>query len=378
MISNDTRLVGAVLVSSLLLTGCGLTSMPSKMDSTNSKMDATNSKMDKMIEKMEQTNTNTGSMPKKMDQTVAGMTQTNANMQSMIGKMEATNKKMDQLIEKIDRTNANTAAMLGKMTETVDGMAKTNSALGEMLGKMDIANEGVHGQAIVVGLDMMFKAASTRYLTPPLAMIPGGEIVAKYAYPHELMKLTSLMLREIDMVRPDTARQGDAAYMQSLADEKYAKVMAVEIIAAMTSQEKVEQIVHDQIEGGGRYMRTALQFLALRMAFTRDVLLDGDILAEKLETQEQLRTAIERISNLDYIARLPYAKDISVKTRGLLPPYDNLNEIMDPRMVVPYWGRVAGAIDQELDPRRAQVHAALVTQLRSEIAKAQSYWSEQK
>jgi hypothetical protein len=143
-------------------------------------------------------------------------------------------------------------------------------------------------------------------------------------------------------------------------------------------QDSVEEAVRTEVTGGGRYDSTVYALLMLRTLFVKSILIEEDLFSIKLDDLGKIDEAITRVSDLDWIARLPFADQIAVKTRGMLIPDDNVNEKLDPRMTVSMWKRIAMSLDAELDPAKVGNSPEAQARLKKDretVQAYQDYWS---
>ncbi|MGZ3771316.1 MAG: hypothetical protein ACXVCP_18320 [Bdellovibrio sp.] len=219
---------------------------------------------------------------------------------SMDGKMDSMNHKMDQMGE-----------MNSKMSKMNDGMQKTV--------------DGIHSQELLIPLENMIKAETIEYLYPvPTSLMPYAKKFAESASNQELVELTYLWLKHINEITPvqDIDKDGkpvDLTLEQTNAfrKQRIGKALALAAIAGFVPQETVEQMVKEHIVGGTRHRKTALQFLALRAFFIKDILLEKSLLEELMDEVGKLEDSIKYMNQLEYLISLPFANLISVRTTGL-------------------------------------------------------------
>ena len=247
------------------------------------------------------------------------------------------------------------------MFDMPDKVDQSNANMEEMKHKMDKANEGMqstkdllHKQTLLVALSEMLKKENSMNLYPaPTGMMPGGQAFSEEATPEELAKITFLHFREVNDGSPDPSLQVGGKWPAELATsvdhDKLVKFTAIEVIAGFAPQEKVEEIVAKEIVGGGRYQKAAFGFLALRAAFIRDILVQQGLLEYKLSDPGMIEEAVKQVEYLEYLARLPFAKKIAIKTIGMLKLEDNVELALDLDMKE-LWARIDRGFETDLDP----------------------------
>lgn len=221
----------------------------------------------------------------------------------------------------------------------------------EMNGKMDEMNasteklaEGVHLQSLVIPINELLKSDSFLKLSPfPTTIVLYAKPFAEEARPKELVELTYLWLKEIDEVLPEkdfdsegnpypenTVCTGEClSRLNQTRREKIGKLMTLQAVAGFTPQSTVDALIRTQIYGDGRYYEAAMKLLMLRFVFIRDILLDNSLLNQNLDKIGEVEEAVKYMGQLDDLARLPFAEQIQLTTRGVMKPYLNAEYALD-------------------------------------------------
>jgi hypothetical protein len=312
-----------------------------------------------MPDKIDQTNEQVSETNRKMDSTNAAIRETNHNMVDMEAElvamravMEAMSGALDEMRQLLDQMRQSMAQMQSSMGSLNDKMDKTIQAIAETNRKMEKVNSAIHKQTLVAALTEMMKPENTAYLFPPTGMMPAGQTFAEEATSNEIVQMIYVTLKDIDEVQPDSAPSRSRQTPEEMDHDKLAKFTSLEVIAGLMPQTSVEEAVTTEINNGGRYDMTVYQLLMLRTLFIKSILIEEDLFAGKLDDLGKIQEAITRVTQLDWIVRLPFAAQIGVKTRGMIDPDDNVDERVDLRMTVPMWDRLARALDTELDPAK--------------------------
>jgi len=279
----------AVIAMSLSLSACGLFDMPNKMDDTNGKIDKTN-------------------------HTTEGLS----------SKITTTNETAKELGNKLDRTNQS----------------------------LDKTESGLHKQTLLVALKDMFDPEHTKSLVPvPFGMFAGGKTFAEelredevvdwfYAEtkdiksnaPDESQKILIPVLKPaIDSVTgsvefvaqyddrihnghkfkvPQTEWAFPIRYVDSFNNKKDIMLNAMQVVAGFLPQSMMERLVQDEIANGGIREQTVYLILDLRDQFKRGALLKNSLFEDRLKNFKQYKEAFTHVFDLEYIAELPYAKQI--------------------------------------------------------------------
>ncbi|WP_413288738.1 hypothetical protein [Bdellovibrio sp. HCB337] len=241
------------------------------------------------------------------------------------------------------------------MIEMPQKMDKTNENMELMIQNMNHTNSGIDKQSKLIPFENLLKAENTENLTPiPTRLMPFGKELALVISAEDMVELTYLWLKEIDEVYPDhkvDANGNELPYsteeIGKINHDKLARLVGLQIIAGFLPHATVEQIIHKQIHTGGRYEDVAYAILMMRSQFVRDVLLEASLLASPLNNSGKVAQAVEYNKSLDYLARLPFAKKIAVKTRGFIPAENSPEETFNPEIALINWKRIQSAAEQD-------------------------------
>jgi hypothetical protein len=227
-------------------------------------------------------------------------------MADMPKKMDDSNKKMDEMGHKMDQTNRQ---------------------MEDMVQRMDHTNGGIDKQSKLIPFENMLKSENTENLSPiPTRLMPFGKELALVISADDMVELTYLWLKEIDEVFPAhkmDANGNEVPYTQDEIDkinhDKLARLVGLQIIAGFLPQNVVNDMITKQVYTGGRYEDTVYTILMLRVQFIRDVMLDASLMAAPLNNAGKIAQAVEYNKNIDFVAKLPFAAKISLKTKGFIP-----------------------------------------------------------
>jgi|GEM_PF-5301852 len=216
---------------------------------------------------------------------------------SMNSKMDQTNQGMSQMNQKMDDTNAG-------MAQTNSGMAKTNLS--------------IHKQTLLIALSELQKEENTVSLMPPTGMMPAGETFSNEATPTEMIQVFYLWLKEIDSAQADDPNT-------NLDRKKTIKLTGLEVIAGLAPQEKIDQLISEQVASSGRFESTVYQFLMLRSAFIDDVLIQESLLSNTMSNPGMFEEALKYMKELEIISKLKFRDKIAIKTIGMSTPGNNID-----------------------------------------------------
>ena len=251
-----------------------------------------------------------------------------------------------------------------KATKSVpDKLDSTQTKIDDTNNTIEETNEYIRKQKMLLGLDDMFKARNTAYIFPPTGMMAGGKAFAETATTEELASLTYLWLVELGKGTSteeyvadvqDWDFKADKADKKSSVRDRWVKWTALEVIAGLTPQKKVEELIQRQVMEGGRYRDDVYVFLYARAKFTYMFMLRESLLAfdEKLDTVGKLREVIERIERLEYLTKLPFADKIAVNVKSSVDSFKqsgSLEELDEEEngleMTRPMWQKVLSRLE---------------------------------
>jgi hypothetical protein len=193
-----------------------------------------------------------------------------------------------------------TISMGQKMDLTNEGMAITNAGMSK-------TNASIHKQTLLVALDEILKFDNATYLLPPIGMMPPGDTFGGEATPLEMIKIAYLWIMDISTSQSD----GTAAQETELQHKKNAKFNALQVIAGLAPQEKIEQLISLQVNQGGRYESTVYSFLMLRAAFIDGILIQESLLSKSLTNPGMFEEALKYVQQVEFISKLPFKGKIA-------------------------------------------------------------------
>jgi hypothetical protein len=235
-----------------------------------------------------------------------------------------------------------------KMDETRDAIARTN--------------EAIHLQVLKFSMDDMLKAENTRYLQPPIDMMPGGKMFAEEVRPEELLlllkaKFLGITYDAVNDFDPACSNPGAPSCTQARYELDLKKVVdysAMLVVAGFLQQTKVEEIVRVQVPHG-EYLEEGYKMLYLRHAFLLDIRIGQMAMAPglKLSSLERVREAVARVSELQYVEDLPFADRVAIRISTLHPPFADAYNLdgtpVDRTQARPLWRRIGQALETDLD-----------------------------
>jgi hypothetical protein len=286
-----------------------------------------------------------------------------------------------------------TAALAGcKATDAMDSaidmqkqMSGLTSSTQDMEGQTKKLNDdGIRLQKVGEGMKLMYDPeARKEFIPPPPEMLAGAKLVAENTTSTELIEFIYATIKYIDKVAPDDSKRDPATHNFPLAyateynhEIKHVNVGMLKAIAAQVPQAMVEQVIAEQIEGGGgRYEDAALAMLMLRAQFLQDFYISEGVFEGDVDNIGKLETAFQYVSNLEFIVDLPFASKIQFQSQGMLAPETDYNYQLDPNATKLFWKKIVKAVDNLPDNLKADnsPYARRISEIR---ATAQSYFDQ--
>lgn len=243
------------------------------------------------------------------------------------------------------------------MIDMPSKMDKTNENMEKMIDNMNHTNQGIDDQRQLIPFENMLKPENTENLSPvPTRMMPYGKKLAEAIPAQDFVELAYLWLKEVNEVFPAhklDASGNEIPYTQDeitqINHDKTAVVIGLQIVAGFLPQERVQEMIQTQVYGAGRYEDTVYTILMLRLQFTRDILLDASLLSQPLDNAGKVAQAVDYNKNIDFIAKLPFASKIGLKTTGFIPAEDSPVEKLDTSIALKNWERIQRSAERDCD-----------------------------
>lgn len=175
----------------------------------------------------------------------------------------------------------------------------------------------VHLQVLTVALQQMLAPANTENLTPPVRMFPYGKTFSQEANPMEITEVCHTFL-------VDVKHGGQTEKATPTADDlrlpgRKISLAATGVIASFIPDEKLEEIIQEQIVRGGRYEDTAYVILLTRYTYLRDFFLASIVDKSERVNLDSVRKAAGYFADIKYIAQLPFLDRIKLHVAQFVP-----------------------------------------------------------
>lgn len=210
--------------------------------------------------------------------------------------------------------------------------------------QMSQTNQGVHDQTLKVALDGLLDPANTIVPDNPASMPPYGQKFADNASADEIAQLFQSWIVDINLNQPDgsTVVNGaqDPNAASKLEHSKFAKYTAMQVIAGLASQAKIQQLIREQISGGGGYYeQAAMSALLMRANFIRSYLFEEGYHNVGVINLSQLAKEVTLAQYVEYIVNLPYASSLAIDLKMLTRP-DSVHIKLDPMLAAGMWSEI--------------------------------------
>lgn len=240
-----------------------------------------------------------------------------------------------------------------KLDATYSQIQKTNKGIDE-------TNESVRLQKLILAKNDMLDDKNTQILEPvALGMIAGAKKFGHAATTEELIEYTRVLLLKIKKEMPDESlKDENGKFPKSVVAEfdhkKMVDLNQILTIAGFCPQEKVDQIIEEQIYGGGLYQKTAYVFLMARVMFL-GTYLQETLLAEPMDTVKIAKETIVRLGAIDSILKLPFREHVKMHLDTFVEHeaisaslFDENGKMADSWNAPKLWKKVLKRFDQDL------------------------------
>lgn len=178
-------------------------------------------------------------------------------------------------------------------------------------------SNAVHLQVLTVALQQMLAPGNTESLTPPVRMFPYGDTFSKEATASEITEVYHTFLVDVKH-GGQTTKSSPTAEDLRLPGRKIS-LAAGGVISAFVPDEKIDEIIEEQIYRGGRYEDTAYVILLTRYTYLRDFFFSSVVDKSERVNMDSVRKAAEYFADMKYIAQLPFVDRIKLHVPQFLP-----------------------------------------------------------
>lgn len=206
------------------------------------------------------------------------------------------------------------------------GMKSMPTKTAELAEDMKKMKQATHLLTLSTALEGLNKYENHQLLAPlPTGFMAFAKVFAEEATPFELMDITHVWLNEIEKIMPTRGLGTDGGPIAVGQEDlekarllKTARLYSAILVAGFAQDDKVDQVIQEQIYSQGRFQKRALEFLALRAFFFREIILKVSMgidssSADTLNNSGMMNEAITYLLKLEKISRLPFADAVRVK-----------------------------------------------------------------
>lgn len=244
----------------------------------------------------------------------------------------------------------------GQVQRIMDGTEKLPSQIEKTNEEITKTNNSVRKQTIEVSLSKMKEQSYRLSLRPiPFDMLEFGKVAAESLTADEALLITKKTLKKINeervedrYPRVDTAAANYQDIVNALDDDKLADLMMITLISGFLPDSTLNQMIAQEAEQGA-YRDVVFQILMMRVNFSSDLMLNASVMDKKLETLGKISKAIEYNSKVDFIAKLPFADQISLDITGFSVEAMNkgISQKLNTGLALKNWNRIYSAAQQD-------------------------------
>lgn len=218
-----------------------------------------------------------------------------------------------------------------ELKDAVKSVNEMPGDLGEMKSQM---NELDYKQTLLLTSQGMEKPENQASFAPfPSAMMPYGKKFAEAANETDFLDYVKLKLKQISEVNPSNgvdANGNEVALTQDQLKDLYISkngtLYSLFIISGYYPDNKLADMIQNQIVHNGPYRQYALNVLMMRVIFWRDLYLDGDLLEKSLSSSGLMNEAIQDLDKIGYVLNLPFVKQVKLTVKDGVHNFVDLDQ----------------------------------------------------
>jgi hypothetical protein len=237
-----------------------------------------------------------------------------------------------------------------KLNKVLDGAENLPEQISKTNKGIESTNEAVRLQKIGESFKVMVDANNRKTLSPiPSDMMSASKIMAEALTSDEaLLFIKNYMIKVNEEIFEDTyplADKGTDAGMALYVDflhNKQADLLMITLVSGFLPNATLQTMIKDQSEQGA-YRDVLFASLKMRADFYNNVMLDAGLIGsgKKLETLGQIAKAVEYTDKLDFICKLDFVDQISMKVTGFTEEMNkNLSASLDKNIALNNWKKV--------------------------------------
>lgn len=209
--------------------------------------------------------------------------------------LEDTTKATLSAVDKTNETSTN-------IYEQVKRTADLTGDLKEILGSTE---DRLHAQTLMFAYQGLRAPENTKFLNPPLLLMPYAETFSKEATQLELSRFMHLLAMDVKF-SPVEAKES-----------RLVSLVILSALAAFTPAEKFQNILRTEIDHHGVYEESAILFALGRYIFIRDYFVQLPLERAAILYKSQLKETISHFTQLSVISHLPYVSSLQIEIPDL-------------------------------------------------------------
>ncbi len=238
----------------------------------------------------------------------------------------------------------------GQVQRILDGTEKLPSQIQETNAGMKKTNEGIRMQKIGEAFKVMSDENNRKTLSPiPSNMMAAAKIMAEALTAEEaVLFVKNYVIKVNEEIFTDTYpwidEESDAGIIEKAKFmlNKAADLQMITLVSGFLPDETLKQIIEEEGDQGA-YRDMQFAILKMRSTFYSDVMLDAGLIGggKKLETLGQIEKASEYADKIDFICKLDFADQISMKITGFDEKLnERLSMPLEKSMGLALWKRI--------------------------------------
>lgn len=218
---------------------------------------------------------------------------------------------------------------------------KSIDSVNAMPAKMDGLQAKIDRQGAFLTFKELVDETNAEEILPiPFDLMGFAKEFGKFANEEDLVELFYLYNKKLNEVVIDSTNPTPEE-IKRFNHKKSHELAALQAVAGLMPQEKVQGIIDSRILRDDRYRDAGLAMLMMRVQFIRDVLLELSLFSEPIDVVGEFEKAIEYGNQIDFIARLPFTKFIAMSVTGFIEvERPDVIEQLDPAVALATWKKI--------------------------------------
>lgn len=226
--------------------------------------------------------------------------------ESTLNEVKRTNDSTDKMVQTTGQMKDLTQQLADLTNKLLTTTGQLVDLTKQLNGGMAKTNDGIRLQTMTLSLQTMLSDVNTESLTPPALMLPAADKFSEVATSYEITQVYYTYVADAKLGLHDDKGLRSRSRLKSYR--------AASAIVGMAPDAKIEEILHDQVDVGGRYEGTAYELAASRYAFIRNYLFQPLYDTDKTPVVNEavVRMAVGYFNSLKALAQSPYVAKFKV------------------------------------------------------------------